>query len=521
VEPRDAHRSGRYDVVAELLGTADPEALPLDDLAILADALWWLGRVPEVLSLTEVLHRRYLEEGRDDKAAFHALDLAGLLFMSGRTGPAMGWLNRGRRLLEERPLCAAHGVLAYVEATQALGVQRLDEALDRARVLADVGRELGDETYSALALLVEGLAAIRSGRLEPGFGLLDEAMLPVVAGRVSPDWAGNIYCTIVSTCLALADLARAREWAAATERWVEQFSDAVMFVGVCRAHRVELLVAEGAWSTAESEARRVADELARLNTDAVAEAAYHLGESFRLRGDPATALRHYEQAAALGRDPQPGAAYAALAAGRRAEAWTQICAAVGEDAEPFTCARLLRAQVEIGIATGHVDVAGAAARRLDALRDTYDTPGFNAWADEAMGRVFLARGQAAEALPLLRRSATGHRRLGAVLDRARVEELLAQAHRALGDAVAARSCEETATALLRQLGVATASSLPGGLTSRELEVLKRVATGLSNREVARDLGISEATVRRHLANIYAKLDVGSRTAAAAWVHENV
>jgi ATP/maltotriose-dependent transcriptional regulator MalT len=527
-EARAAHERRRYDLTYALLReTADTHLIPVDDLALLADAAWWLGRVSEVLALTEQLHHRYLAEGQVDRAALHALDLAGVLFMSGRHAPAMGWLNRGRRLLDGRPRCAGHGVLAYVEASEALATQQVDDALERAGTLADLGRELGDETFSALALMVEGLAQIRRGELGSGFGLLDEAMLPVVAERVAPEWAGNIYCTIVSTCLALADLQRAREWVEATERWVEKFSDAVMFVGVCRAHRVELLVVEGAWATAQSEAQRVVADLAQLNAAAVAEAEYQLGESLRLRGDTAGARGHYRRAADLGRDPQPGIAYAELAEGRPGDAWAQICAAVGDDAEPFACARLLRAQVDIGLATGHIDTVAAAVRRLGELRDTFDTPGFNAWADEAAGAALLAQGRAAEALPLLRRAASGHRRIGATLDRALVERRLAEAHRVLGDAVACRSCEETAAALLRRLDVAApappgreAASRPGGLTTREIEVLQQVATGASNRDAARALNVSEATLRRHLANVYAKLGVGSRTAAAAWAHEH-
>jgi DNA-binding NarL/FixJ family response regulator len=525
---RAAHRLRRFDVVrVELAPLVDDPRVPTGDLALLADAAWWLGQVRDMLAVTEVVHQRYLAEGAIERAAYHALDLAGVLLMSGRHAQGMGWMSRAGRLLEGLPPGPGHGIVTYIEATEALASQRLDDARRHAAALDELGRALGDDTFVALSLLVHGLAEIRAGRLEAGFRRLDEAMLPVVADRVRPELAGNIYCTILSTCIELADLPRAREWADATERWVEGFSHAAMFAGVCRSHRVELLVAEGAWREAEREARQVVVELADLNASAVALAEYLLGETRRVRGDTAQARRHYARAAELGREPQPGSALVTLAEGRGAAAWDEICSAVGEDIEPFACARLLRAQVTIGLATGHPETAGAAALRLGELRETYRTPAFGAWADEAEGAVLLASGRPADAVALLRRAGSGYRRLAMGYDRAVVELRLAQAHRALGDRLASRSCDDTGRALLRRLDAVpppglgpSGDVLPGRLTMRELEVLRQVATGVSNRDAASALRISEATLRRHLANIYAKLDVGSRTAAAAWAHDH-
>ena len=59
-----------------------------------------------------------------------------------------------------------------------------------------------------------------------------------------------------------------------------------------------------------------------------------------------------------------------------------------------------------------------------------------------------------------------------------------------------------------------------GLTTRELEVLRLVAAGKSNRDIASALVISEHTVARHVQNIFGKLDVSSRTAAGAFAHEH-
>ncbi len=102
---------------------------------------------------------------------------------------------------------------------------------------------------------------------------------------------------------------------------------------------------------------------------------------------------------------------------------------------------------------------------------------------------------------------------------------MALAHRGLGDADTAAADSATADAIYRQLAVEVPSTCgdpsPGGLTKREVEVLTQIASGATNREVAQAMVISEKTVGRHLANVYAKLAVSSRTAAVAWAFENL
>ena len=518
-----------YDVTYRTLQAAgEGHSLPADDMRLLADAAWWLGMISECLGLTETLHQRYLAEGRVDRAALHAIDLGGLWFMRGEHALASGWLSRGRRLLEGQPRGPAHGYLAYLEISGALEEQRLDEATAGARDLQRLGAELGDETFTALGLLCEGLAEIRRGHLRNGFGLLDEAMLPVVAERVSPDWAGHIYCTIVTTCIDLMDVSRAREWARNTERWVEQFSDAVMFVGVCRAHRVQLLAIEGAWTAAEGEAAQVTADLADMNVAAVAEVEYQLGEMCRIRGVPGRASAHFARAAQLGRDPQPGAALLQLSAGE----------AVGCVVRGQRGGRRGRCQPVLGC-------QAAARPGADRARDRSPPVGGGgsgpARADpgdlqdarlRGLGRRGPWRGaprrwtsgQGGAAAGARRRQ---HRTLGATYDAAVADTLLGAAHRALGDDESARRCADAANAVFVRLGVPpvvaavpTEQALPGGLTRREVEVLMKIATGSSNREAAAVLHISEATVRRHLANIFVKLKVESRTAAAAWAHDH-
>jgi len=525
---RDALVRRDYRTAYATLREADARApLPADDLTMLADATWWLGRVNEFLEVTERLHQAYLAEGRIDLAAVHALGIGGTWMMRGEVAQGSGWFSRGRRLLEGQPRGYGHGLLLYFDAQTALGEQRLDDATAAADELRELGQHLGDETFTAFGLLVGGMTEIRRGRLREGFALLDEAMLPVLAHRVSDDWAGNIYCAIIAVCYDVMDLGRAREWTRATERWLDGFSDAVMYLGVCRAHRLQLHAVEGAWSDVEREAAEVERDLLDLNIEAVAETAYQLGETYRVRGQHDEAAACYGKAAERGREPQPGAALLRLATGDAQGAWAAVCTALSSAGpDPFACARLLRAQVEIGLAAGHVSAAVAAAERLDGIRDRYRTPGFAAWADQACGAVLLQQGAPGDAVQPLSRAAAAYRRMAAPYDAARADLLLARAHRAQGDDDTAAAHERAAAEAFEALGVPPpadglprSGQLPGGLTGREAEVLLAVAAGGSNRDVAASLTISEATVRRHLANIYLKLGVGSRTAAAAWAHE--
>ncbi len=522
---RDALDRREYAVAYRTLHDAGEKLHP-DGLAMLADAAWWLGQISECLTITESLHRHYLEDGKVERAALQAIDLGGVWMLRGEYGLASGWVSKARRLLDGQPPGRAWGLLTYIDGCEALEEQRLDDATTAAQELQRLGLSLDDDTCAALGLLVEGLAEIRRGHLREGFALLDEAMLPVMADTLEPGWAGNIYCTIMSICYDLMDLPRAREWTRATERWVSGFSDAVMFLGVCRAHRLQLHAVDGAWAEVEREAADVEHDLVDMNIEAVAETAYQLGETFRIRGLYDRAAASYRLAAERGRDPQPGAALLQLATGDVDEAWSAVTAAVASEPGPFRRVRLLLAQVQIGVVAEHIGSAAAAARQLEESRDRFRTPGMDAWADQAQGVVLLAQGEAASAVPLLSLAAAQFTRMGAPYDAATVGLALAAAHRAMGDTDAAQAHERSALATLAHLGVPpppvpkAGGSPPGGLTKRELEVLVSVATGSSNRDAAAVLFISEATVRRHLANIYRKLGVGSRTAAAAWAHEH-
>ncbi len=519
---------GRLDWAAayrSLKRARDLGSLEADDLSTLALASWWLGFTKENLMLTEELHHSLLDRGDIDRAALNALDVGLVWMMRGDLAIGSGWVSRARRLLEGRPVGAAHGYLRYVDVETALGEHDLEAALAGAHDMQQMGHRFAVPTLVALGLMFEGIVRIRRGDVPAGFALLDEAMLPVLADQVAPDWAGSVYCNTMLICHELADVRRAREWNDATELWCRQVADPVMFTGICRLHRVQLLVTEGAWDEAEAEAQRVSAELADLNIAVVAESEYQIGELRRLRGDLEGSAQAFGRARSLGREPQPGESLLLLAQGRGEAARDGINAALAQSgADPFRRIRLLRAQVEIGLACSDVTAAARAVDELQALTGCYASPGFHAWALHARGSLELVLGNAEQARPVLQEACREYAALTARHDMARVQVLLSRASRVLGEKDMADALMRSAAATFDRLGVRAdvrrtaipAQRAPGGLTAREAEVLAHIAGGGTNKDVAAALFISERTVGRHLANIFGKIGVSSRTAAAAW-----
>ncbi|MBX9425289.1 LuxR family transcriptional regulator [Streptomyces lateritius] len=301
------------------------------------------------------------------------------------------------------------------------------------------------------------------------------------------------------------------------------------FRGVCRAHRVEVLDLLGVWALAEAEARQACREVPVDCLESAAAAYYAAGDIQRRQGRLDAAAVSYGHAHELGRLPQPGLALLRLAQGRADAAVAGIDLALACRGDPqhdlLGRARLLAARAEVALAVRDVPGAADAAAELDALAG--DVPLLRALADTALGAVALAE-RSGDAPRLLRRALAGWLELRVPYEAAQVRMLLAAADRAVGDQEGARLELGTARAVFERLGAVpdarraaallsggSRRRLPGGLTAREAEVLRLVATGGTNKDIARALVISEHTVARHLNNIFAKLGVGSRAAATA------
>jgi DNA-binding CsgD family transcriptional regulator len=506
--------------------------LGADDLHAYADAAWWLGNIDESLRAGEQAYRSYLEVGQPRQAAMEALNLAYYLALRGDESAGSGWLGRAFRAVADQPDCPEQAFIAYAEQVDiGLDGSDLDAVLTAADGVLEAGRRHGEPTLVALALTGRGRALIRQGRVSAGMAALDEAMTSSLRDGLGPDWVGHIYCNLMSACHEVADVRRAREWTEAAARWVGSFSAAVLFAGICRVHRSQVLQTTGAWEEAEREAARVCKDVEHLSVATAAEAHYQVGELSRLRGDLEGARAAYGRSRELGRDPQPGMALLHLAEGRADAAALSIRAAlIAETGNRLIRARLCAAQVEIALAAGDVETARKADAELAEIAMAYGSGGLLALSRQEHGMLVLFEGGAEEALPILRQACRQWRELDAPYECARVRVVLAQVYDALADDDAASAERRLAAEVFQRLGAKVDAraltqrhenaGLPAGLTRREAEVLGLVARGQTNRQIAAALVLSEKTVARHLSNIFTKIDVASRTEAAAYAFQH-
>ena len=438
-----------------------------------------------------------------------------------------GWLSRARRLLDEAGGdCVERGYLLLPDGLSAIDAGEPERASAAFALAGACGERFGDRDLVALARHGQGRALIRCGRAAEGVRLLDEAMVAVTTGEVSPIVAGEVYCSVISGCQEIFDWRRAAEWTGALARWCSAQPDLVAYRGQCLLRRSEVLQLQGEWTAALDEARRACRRLSEPETQpGLAAAWYQVGELYRLRGESSEADAAYREAARLGRRPLPGLALLRLAQGDAAAAVSALTVALEAAEAPRARARLLPAMVEAALAAREVAAARRAAEELIAIAAELRAPYLRGAAAHAKGAVLLAEDRPREALDPLRQAERCWQQTDAAYDAARTRLLLAEACRALGDAGGADFELEAARACFVRLGAApelarVAARAAHGLSGREVEVLRLVAGGRTNRAIAAALGISEKTVARHLSNIFVKLGVSSRTAATAWAYEH-
>jgi DNA-binding CsgD family transcriptional regulator len=520
------------DAYAQLSAADGQVPLGPEDLERLATAAYLVGRDDAGAAVGARAHQEFLSRGEVERAVRCAFWLAFAFLEQGDQARGGGWLARARRLLDDGRLdCVEQGYLLFPGALQALVEGDAEAAGAGFGEVARIGDRFGDPDLVALSRLGLGGVRLADGATTEGVALLDEAMVAVEAGEVSPLVAGIVYCAVIESCQEIYDLRRAQQWTASLTRWCAAQPDLVPYRGQCLVHRAEIMALHGAWPDAMVEARRAAERLSAPPRPAAGLAFYQQGELHRLRGELTRAEEAYRQASQWGREPQPGLALLRLAQGQVDTAAAAIRRVVDEAADFTSRSRLLPAQVEILLAAGDVPGAGAAAAELTRLADGLGAPFLTAVAAHAQGAVLLAEGDPRAALAALRGAWLAWRDLEVPYQAARVRVLIGLACRELGDRDGAEMELDAARWVFRQLGAAPdlaqmealsgkAGAGAGGLTTRELEVLRLVAAGETNKAIAADLFISERTVDRHLSNIYAKLGVSSRAAATAHAYQH-
>lgn len=528
---RDAYATRRWqDALRELQACDAVQALAPEDLARLAWSAGMLGRDDEQLAAFERLHAAGAAAGELAAAAYWAFFHGFRLLALQRTGQASAWLQRARRhAAAAGEDCAVHGYLLLPQVIRsAMGEDWQAAAAAAQEALATASR-CGDVDLEALARCWLGRAVLMQGRMEEGMAMLDEAMLLALGDTLSPVVTGLVYCNLIASCRQVQAVDRAREWTAALQRWCNAQPQMAQFGATCELHRAEILALDGDWQQSVAAARAAARRSAGGDGEDVrAGAAYQEAEIHRLRGEWREAERCYAQAHRRGMDPQPGLALVRLAAGDAASAVAMLQRSLAAARPPIARARLLPALVEALLAIGAVDDVAGAAGQLGELACAWPSPALQAAAAQARGGLLLARGDAAGALPPLEQALATWLRLAAPYLAARVRVQLACACRLLGDAQGACMHGDAAREAFASLGAApelrklafppheSAPDAPAGLSPRELQVLRLVAAGHPNKVIARELGLSEKTVDRHLDNIFGKLEVHTRSAATAF-----
>ena len=509
---------------------ADQEtSLTAEALELLAMAAYLVGRDEDYLKALERAYNAHRDTPRRLRAVRCAFWLGFRLLMRGEMGRASGWFSRAQRLLErDTRECAERGYLLLPVVEQRLGSGEYEAAFVAAAEAAAVGERCGDPDLVACARHQQGRVRLQQAQLGAGLALLDETMVMVTAGELSPLVTGLMYCSVIAACQQVYALDRAREWTGALARWCEGQPDMVAFAGVCQVHRAEILQLQGAWPEAIEEARRACARSQGFDRRAAAGALYQQAEVHRLKGQFAAAEEAYRAASQLGLEPQPGLALLRLVQGRPDAATTAIRRVAGTTVSRLKRMGLLPAYIEITLAAGDVQDARNACRELEDIARSFDTSVPDAIAAQACGAVDLAEGDARAALGSLRRAFEVWQRIPAPYAAARVRVLIGQACRALGDEDAADLEFDAARTIFERLGAGpdltqigsltkgVASSNTHRLTPRELDVLRLVAAGETNKAIAGRLSRSEKTVDRHVSNILAKLDVPSRAAATAF-----
>ncbi len=520
-----------YEALREARGNRD---LAPEDLARLSLAAFLVGREDDFLRALQEAHSAYAEAGRGPEAVRCAFWLGLHLAERGDTAQASGWFSRCGRILDgEGDECAERGYLLLPEARQRLMAGDEDGARRMAAEATAIGHRFGDHELLALALHVQGRVLLHLGHVAEGLSLLDEAMVTVTAEDLSPMVTGLVYCGVISACRQIWALGRAHEWTEALATWCEWQPDMVAYTGECRVYRAEALRLQGRWQDALDEARRASDRFDRGSyPNAAGFALYLQAEVHRLRGEFGSAEDGYRAASRAGYEPQPGLALLRLAQGDTRAADAAIRRRLAETAHRLGRARLLPARVEIALALGQVEAAREASDELAAISGTCAPGVLGTMALQARGSVELASNNAEGALGALREAWQDWQGFEAPYDAARVRVLLALACRSLGDEEGARLELDAAHVEFRKLGAvpdaARVVALMGhktsrdrhGLTPREREVLALLATGRTNRAIAKALFISEKTVARHVANMFGKLGVSSRAAATAYAYEH-
>ncbi|CAM4293516.1 LuxR family transcriptional regulator [Mycobacterium basiliense] len=527
MEAREAYERRDWVAAYERLSDLDTAAQHGADFACLATAAYLTGRNNDCVQALQRAYHSHLDRADVMGALRCAFWLARTLHDMGETAIASGWQARMQRLLEDAAGdVAERGYLQILRMFRHLSAAEFQDAAECAASITDYGRRFHDADLTAVGLSSQGRLLIYAGQVRHGFELLDESMVDVAAGAVSTIFAGQVYCSMIEACQETSDFDRAAQWTTALTRWCADQRGLIAFTGQCAVHRGQIMRVLGCYREALQEFSLAVERYRVMEAVAPTGLAFaERGDVLRILGEFDAAEEAYQAARQYGHDPQPGLVLLWLAQGRTASAVHAMRRLLAESRHAIGRSQLLPAAVQILVSAGELDQAERLSGELTQIAAEFGSTGIRAMAAYATGAVANARGDHGRAIAQLRAAADGWANLNAPCELARCSTLIGRSLRALGDEDSAVVEFQSAQRVFAELRLANAArdvarllrpSTPGGLTAREVEVLRLVAAGKTNSEIAQSLVLSEKTVARHLSNIFAKLDVKSRTAAAAY-----
>lgn len=499
------------------------------DLYTLALAAYLTGKDTESADLLAQAHHEFLAKDNLKQAVRCAFWLGLQLMFKREQARGSGWFSRAQHLLQDvEQNCAEKGLMTIPLALKSLNEGDVEKAYAAFKKAAKDGDKFNDPDLRTLSLLGCGQSLINLGKTSEGVALLDEAMVAVASDKVFPLVPGIVYCAVIEACQMLFDVQRAQEWTTVLSQWYHAQPDIVPFRGQCLVRRSQIMHLHGDWSEAQAEMQRACKILTQPPGEpAAGEAYYQLADLYRLRGEFKRAKELYHEANKWGRKPQPGLALLRLAQRQQPAAVAAIQHSLEEEKNPLKRLRILPAYIEIMISSGKIKKARLAADELSAMTEMYSVPYIHAISAFSRAAVFLKEGDTGTAIKMLRHACDIWNELNAPYEGARVRLLLGIAYRKDGDEDSASLELNAAQWIFQQLEAKpdlkkvdallkdkSRQDLQG-LTLRELQALRLVAAGETNKAIAQKLFISERTVERHLSNIFNKLGVASRTAATA------
>jgi len=546
---RDALNRGAWDAAREAFEAALEESVSPDALEGLGWALFWLDRTEEALDIRERAFRLYREGGDSRSAARLAYGLAVDCIDLRGEAPASGWLERARRLLEGSEAGPEHGWLALWEGHFAL-MYRRDAAAARERgdVALELGQKLGLLDLEMLARALEGLVLVAEGQVDEGMRRLDEATASALAGEMAAlDAVGATCCFLVHACERVRDYDRAAQWGERVKRFSREWGIAPSLT-VCRTQHAAMLIGQGEWVQAEVELQQAIARLTASRPMLVADGVEQLAELRRRQGRLEEAEELFARVenrslSLLGRGAIALDREDAVTAADLLERFLRRTPSDNWNGRAMALELLVRAHLLLG----NRPEAEEAASSLRFLLEQVDTPTIRAAVRQAEGTLSNADGSAEEARRCFEDAVDLFLQSQAPFEAARARLDLAACLVGLDRPGPARQEARSALESLQKLGAVreamraedllkklaempgpSAGKDPGGagasveskLTAREIEVLRLVAEGLGDKEIADRLHLSGHTVHRHISNVRTKLGLPSRAAAVAWAAQN-